>query len=214
MGNAVAADGSMLMQCQSCHGNMSAVGSTTRKGWLDEPGCETCHTGTATRNSGQIRYTNSFAAQGLLRTAASNVFAVQPGKLYRLSAGHGKLACEACHGPTHAEYPSSHRNDNIQVVALQSHTGTLGECTACHAQMPETNSGGPHGMHTIGSEWVGRHGDAVERSGAAACQGCHGLNYRGTVLSAAFGNRTFGRRSFAKGKQFGCYDCHNGPRGD
>ena len=69
MGGAVAADGSMEMQCQSCHGNMSQVGSTERVGWFMEPNCQSCHTGTATRNNGQIRYTSVFDATGKVRTA-------------------------------------------------------------------------------------------------------------------------------------------------
>ena len=39
MGAAVAADGTLSMQCQSCHGLMSAVGSPARTGWLDETSC-------------------------------------------------------------------------------------------------------------------------------------------------------------------------------
>ena len=63
MGAAVAADGSMEMQCQSCHGNMSQVGAANRVGWFMEPNCQSCHTGTATSNSGQIRYTSVLRRQ-------------------------------------------------------------------------------------------------------------------------------------------------------
>ena len=52
MGAAVAKDGTMEMQCQSCHGSMSKVGSASRTGWLDEAQCGNCHTGTASRNNG------------------------------------------------------------------------------------------------------------------------------------------------------------------
>ena len=45
MGAAVDSQGNMLMQCQSCHGLMSAVGNPNRPGWLDEPSCQNCHTG-------------------------------------------------------------------------------------------------------------------------------------------------------------------------
>lgn len=217
MGNALAADGTALMQCQSCHGNMAAVGGSARQGWLDQPSCENCHTGTATRNSGQIRFISALTNAGSYREPASRAFAEQTGKLYRLSKGHGGLNCETCHGPTHAEYPSSHAADNIQVVKLQGHDGTLAECTACHKQMPETVTGGPHGLHPLGQYWVDKHEDAAEK-GATACQSCHGTDYRGTVLSAALAPRSFktewGTRTFAKGKQIGCYDCHNGPRGE
>ena len=64
MGKAIAADGTPEMQCQSCHGTMSAVGQAGRPGWLDEPACQNCHTGTATVNSGQIRYTSVFTSPG------------------------------------------------------------------------------------------------------------------------------------------------------
>jgi len=60
MGGATALDGSMAMQCQSCHGSMRSVGSSQRVGWFMEPNCQQCHTGTATSNSGQIRYTSAF----------------------------------------------------------------------------------------------------------------------------------------------------------
>ena len=127
MGSAIAADGSMEMQCQSCHGNMSAVGSPSRVGWIMEPNCQSCHTGTATSNSGQIRYTSSFIdTNGTVRVPANQTFATTPNtpptptcnlSLYRFSIGHGGLQCSACHGSTHAEFPSSHVNDNLRNIA-------------------------------------------------------------------------------------------------
>ena len=79
MGSAIAADGSMEMQCQSCHGNMSAVGSASRVGWFMEPNCQSCHTGTATNNSGQIRYTSAFDTNGAPRAMpADQTFATTP----------------------------------------------------------------------------------------------------------------------------------------
>lgn len=224
MGAATAADGTMLMQCQDCHGGMAAVGATTRTGWLDEPTCQQCHTGTATKNSGQIRFASVFDGAGNPRAAADARFATNadtPGaglSLYRFSKGHGGLQCAACHGSTHAEYPSSHANDNLQSLDLQGHAGTLGECAACHGgNVPRTVSGGPHGMHPVGSSWVDRHEDAAE-SGLASCRACHGADDRGTVLSRAFAERTLktraGTKTFAAGTTFGCYTCHNGPDGE
>ncbi len=35
------------IQCQDCHGSMSDVGDPGRQGWLQEPNCQACHTGTA-----------------------------------------------------------------------------------------------------------------------------------------------------------------------
>lgn len=39
MGGAIERDGSMSMQCQSCHGSMSQVGAADRVGWFMEPNC-------------------------------------------------------------------------------------------------------------------------------------------------------------------------------
>ncbi len=224
MGSAVGSDGSLEMQCQSCHGRISAVGAPSRQGWLDEPNCQACHTGTATNNDGQIRYTSALDASGQLRQPADTTFATNPNtpasgfSLYRFSTGHGGLQCSACHGSTHAIFPSSHGNDNIQSETLQGHKGFLAECTACHATMPSTVNGGPHGMHPVGQSWVSGHEHAVSSGGSAQCQVCHGTDYRGTVLSRSFANRTisteFGTKNFWRGFQIGCYTCHNGPRSD
>ncbi len=186
-------------------------------------GSSTNRTATATRNSGQIRFTSVFDASGAPRVAADARFATNantPGaglSLYRFSKGHGGLQCSACHGSTHAEYPSSHENDNLQSLDLQGHAGTLGECGACHATVPETDSGGPHGMHPTGARWVDDHEDAAE-SGLASCRACHGADDRGTVLSRMFATRTLetraGRKTFAAGTSMGCYSCHNGPDGE
>ena len=227
MGNAVAADGTRAMQCQSCHGSMLDVASTTRTGWLDEPACQSCHTGTAVSNSGQIRYTSAFDAPGAPRTPADLTFATNPDtpapghSLYRFSTGHGGLQCAACHGSTHAEFPSSQRNDNLQSIAIQGHVGMLVECQDCHGTTPNTVTGGPHGMHPVGQAWVNRHSDVVGEDGgvgATQCQACHGADYRGTVLSRVQADRAvstedFGNRFFWRGFQVGCYTCHFGPGG-
>lgn len=225
MGAAVATDGSLAMQCQDCHGTMSAVGKPGRVGWLDQPACQNCHTGTATVNSGQIRYTNAFSSNGQWRTPADATFATDPNTpaagfdLYQFSTGHGGLACEACHGSTHAEYPSSHANDNVQSIALQGHEGTIAECSTCHGTVPSTVSGGPHGMHPVGSAWVNAHEDVAEDGGAAQCRTCHGTNYKGSVLSRTLGPRTlatgdFGTKHSWQGFQVSCYACHGGPDGE
>ena len=220
MGSAVASDGSMAMQCQSCHGSMSAVGSPSRRGWLDEPNCQACHTGTAVQNSGQIRYTSAFTSGGQYRIPANTTFATNPNtpgtgmSLFRFSRGHGGLVCSACHGSTHAEFPSSHVNDNQQSLQLQGHVGMISDCASCHNADPGTISGGPHGMHPVGQGWAGGHADSAEGN-TGQCATCHGADYRGTVLSRSLGNRTmstgFGTRTFWRGFQIGCYTCHNGP---
>jgi PKD repeat protein len=224
MGNAVAANGTMAIQCQDCHGQMSAVGAPSRTGWLDEPSCQMCHTGTATHNNGQIRYTSAFDSSGSVRQAIDTTFATNantplPGtSLYRYSSGHGGLQCEACHGSTHAELPTSTANDNVQSSAMQGHKGTIAECTGCHTTVPSTTNGGPHGMHPVGQAWVSRHHDVAEGSGASQCTTCHGADYRGTVLSRAFAARAItseaGSLQLWRGFQVGCYGCHQGPSND
>lgn len=225
MGQAVNPDGSMMMQCQSCHGLLAAVGATNRAGWLDEPNCQACHTGTAVRNSGQIRYTSALDAGGKLRIPADITFATTPNtpsapySLYKLSSSHGGMQCEACHGSTHAEFPSADVNDNLQSIALQGYAGSLVECKTCHANAAITANGGPHGMHTVGADWVSSHHDYVSDGNTAACQICHGLDYKGTVLSMAKTNRTFnigdrGNITLTAGTQIGCYTCHDGPGGN
>ena len=224
MGNAVAADGTLEMQCQSCHGAMSRVGAQGREGWLDEPTCQNCHTGTALNNNGEIRYTNVYDTNGQRRVAVDATFATTPDvplqgfSLYRFSTGHGGVQCEACHGSTHAEFPSSHVNDNLQSVALQGHAGALVECATCHGSAPHTVTGGPHGMHPVDASWVSDHGDVAEGGGGAQCRACHGTDYRGTVLSYSKADRVFstryGTRTFWAGFQIGCYACHNGPNSD
>ncbi len=223
MGASVALDGSMAIQCQDCHGSMSEVGSASRQGWLNEPTCQNCHTGTATQNSGQIRYATALTSTGQYRQPASQVFATNantplPGtSLYRMSRGHGGLLCSTCHGSTHAEYPSTHLNDNIQSLQLQGSPGLIGDCATCHNAQPSTVTGGPHGMHPTGQGWANGHGDVAENS-AGQCAVCHGSDFRGTILSRALGDRTFstrfGVKYFWRGFQVGCYACHNGPRSE
>ena len=205
MGSAVAADGTLAMQCQGCHGTMTAVGSATRTGWLYEPACQQCHTGTATNNNGQIRYTTVFDSTGQPRVAANQTFATNPNvpaagfSLYRFSKGHGDLACEACHGSTHAEFPSSHGNDNVQSLELQGHVGMIVRVhDVPRADAPTT------------SRRAARHAPARARPGSIAprrrrraaargrgCEGCHGTDYRGTVLSRALGRPDPERRTSA-----------------
>ncbi len=225
MGAAVDANsGALSMQCQSCHGSMSVVGDTARNGWLEEPNCQSCHTGTATHNNGQIRYETVFEPDGSMRVPVDRTFATEadtpaPGtSLFRFSNGHGGLRCSVCHGSTHAVFPAAHGNDNLQSEALQGHIGTLVECQACHDEMPETANGGPHGMHSIDNRWARDHGDAAEHGGLAQCRACHGADDRGTVLSRVHADRTitteFGTRNFFRGQTVGCYECHNGPNSE
>lgn len=213
MGAATTADASFAMQCQSCHGSMNDVGAASRAGWLQEPTCQSCHTGSA-------RYTSVFTSPGVVRTTSNTTFATNANapaaglSLYRFSVGHGALQCEACHGSTHAELASSEANDNVLSTRLQGHPGMLAECDSCHTTVPSTVNGGPHGLHPLGASWVSRHGDIAE-NGSDACRACHGSDYRGTFLSRAVGARQlstqFGAKNFWRGFQIGCYTCHDGP---
>jgi hypothetical protein len=195
--------------CYDCHGNLTKVGTSTRQGWLDLPSCQMCH------NSG-TRATTTFDSTGNWRTTSDTVFATTlnvplNGKsLYRYSTGHGGLYCSACHGSQHAEFPTLQANDNVYSTALQGYAGKIVECTACHQSMPSTASGGPHGMHTIGSQWVSNH-QQVAANGPSMCAYCHGADYRGTPLSAISTTRTLDGKTFSAGHQMNCYDCHNGP---
>ncbi len=216
MGNAVDAQGKATMDCQACHGTMSNVGRSGRVGWLDQPDCQACH------HDGK-RETSAVSSSGVLKKWVDTRYASNPNtpasgfSLFRMSQGHGGLQCEACHGATHAEYPSSHQNDNLQSLDVQGRTGTIGECTACHKTMPVTATGGPHGMHSVGSSWVSKHEDYAEKN-AAACAYCHGADYRGSALSTVKAARSFKAEgktvNYVAGQKVGCYDCHNGPKGD
>jgi hypothetical protein len=167
-----------------------------------------------------IRSTSVFDAPRHERQAVDQTFATNPNvpaagfNLYRFSTGHGGIKCEACHGSTHAEFPSAHRNDNIQSIQHQGHVGMFVECVSCHGTQPATVNGGPHGMHPLGQAWVSGHGDAAGGN-RAQCQGCHGTDYRGTVLSRSKADRMlsteFGTKYFWRGFQIGCYTCHLGP---
>ena len=218
MGNALDASGKPAMNCQSCHGSMLAVGSNARTGWLNQPTCQSCHhdgkrelSGVTTTGTPKVWSDQRFASNANAPAAGLN--------LYRFSTGHGGLQCESCHGATHAEYPSSHVNDNVLSQDLQGHAGTVNECTACHATMPKTVTGGPHGMHSTGNTWISDHKDAAKATGGATpCAYCHGADYRGTALSQVKMSRSFAvensTKTFAAGQNVGCYDCHNGPKGD
>ncbi|HEY2773262.1 MAG TPA: Ig-like domain-containing protein [Candidatus Binatia bacterium] len=226
MGASVAPDGSLAIQCQECHGPMNAVGAAGRLGWLQEPLCQSCHTGNATHNNGALRYTSVFESPGQVRQAVDGTFATTADapaaglSLYRFSTGHGGLKCEACHGSTHAEFASIHPNDNVQSVEHQGHEGMLVECAACHGgNQPATMSGGPHGLHPLGQAWVNAHPDLIGDGGdTTPCKDCHGTDYRGTVLSRTKTDRTingeFGTKRLWAGFQVGCYTCHLGPHND
>jgi hypothetical protein len=51
--------------------------------------------------------------------------------------------CQACHGGTHAIYPSREPLDNKQSIWLQGYAGTLNKCSICHTNTPDRGEG-PH----------------------------------------------------------------------
>lgn len=110
------------MVCQDCHGSMTQVAESIKNGrepWLEEPQC------------------GSIACHG-------PNFAEEPGKLFRMSKGHGDLYCSTCHGSPHAILPSVEARDNVQNIALQGFEGTLQRCETCHGVVP--TAAGPHGI--------------------------------------------------------------------
>ena len=218
------------IECVDCHGSMLAVGRSTREPWIDEPRCESCHTGDAISNLGSIRLSQAWDGDidiATPRVANNKRFAENPDTLYRNSLGHGGVACEGCHGSTHAIWPNAlpSANDNLAAVQLQGHAGTITECSSCHTSLPLTLNG-PHGMHNVNSRtWNLEHEDFYERD-PNACRACHGVNLEGTVLSRTAADRVYLRDdedddddegggaqtiNLAKGTEVSCNLCHEKP---
>jgi len=208
--------GSNGVECQDCHGTMNAVAQHSREGWSDEPNCQSCH------QDGK-RYDQAVTdlSTGTLRAALDQRFATETTphdthpKLYKESHGHGGMACAACHGAQHAIYPSSVAEENVQSQTLQGYAGTIRECGVCHKEgAPFTANQGPHGMHTIGQEWVNKHGTIVLRKGTNDCKSCHGSNLNGSALSKVPAKRVFAFGvtdkyvEFQAGEEVGCTSCH------
>ncbi len=236
------------MDCFDCHGGMLAVGGAfnlqqggsidgtndgqSRRPWLDLPRCQACHTGDAVFyltdanlvsdanwpfRLRQAYKTGDVSASPLLAT--NNRFAENLNTLFRFSKGHGGLACEACHGSTHAVWPNDDpaANDNIAAVQLQGHDGTIIECGTCHGQgsLPLTTDG-PHGLHSVNdARWVDEnHGNFYERD-KDGCKACHGLELLGTPLAKTAAARSFrvedNTVSLSKGDLVSCNRCHERP---
>lgn len=212
------------MDCNDCHGDMLAVGGkfplladgsmdgandgNSRRPWLDLPRCQSCHTGDAVNyltgadlvvdpdwpfRLRQAYVDGDDSASPLL--ALNRRFAEENHELFRFSQGHGELACEFCHGSTHAVWPnaSDSANDNEAAKKLQGYAGTIIECSVCHesGSLPITNHG-PHGLHTVNdSHWYDDgHEDAYEDD-KDSCKACHGLDLMGTPLSRIPTARSF-----------------------
>lgn len=236
------------MVCRNCHSGMHAVGGGSelaaggsldgendggiRRPWFDMPRCQSCHTGDAlTHLSGSafelaldgIRLKRAWREGDLAASpilSQSSRFAEEPHTLYRESFGHGGIACEHCHGSTHAIWPNEDAaaNDNVASVSLQGHSGTITDCDVCHARrtLPMTLAG-PHGMHNVNdSRWTDdQHEDFFERN-PSSCRACHGAQLQGTVLARAAADRSYRVEDrtvhVAKGTQIRCNLCHGMPQ--
>lgn len=207
---------------------------TKRVPWAMEPKCQSCHVGdaktVATMNRSDyivapdgirnlLAYVKSSATATAVKIIDSpNSRFAENQKLYRLSQGHGGVLCQGCHGGTHAEWPNPNplANDNVAASQLQGHSGTLIECTACHAAGSLGLSlNGPHGMHPVNdANWTAHHSDFAETR-LDSCRTCHGLRGEGTVLSRVAVTRTLrasedGTRTVTlqKGTPVRCDACH------
>ncbi|RLJ17054.1 cytochrome C [bacterium endosymbiont of Escarpia laminata] len=224
--------------CQNCHGGMLAVGgvhnlpvggsldgandgTTPRRPWIDEPRCESCHTGDSNDHLGDtIRLSQTWESadpSATPRRADNKRFAENPAKLYRNSLGHGGVACEGCHGSTHAIWPNAlpGSNDNVAAEQLQGHAGTISECSSCHTTLGLTLEG-PHGMHNVNSPaWTEGH-ESFYKQDPGSCRACHGQNLEGTALSRTATDRDLqtdanGQIHLVKGTEVSCTLCHARP---
>ena len=199
--------------------NLTTTGAQ-RRPWQDLPKCQSCHSGDALNHLGasivgQMAHDpNDDAATPLIAT--NQRFAENPGQLFRFSSTHGGMACESCHGSPHAEWPSrNNSNDNITPTELQGYAGPIFECGVCHQPAVSLNLNGPHGLHSVNDRrWYGTmiHW-VVYQQNPAACQACHGLDLKGTVLSRTATNRNLvkmgnTRISYNAGTPVSCFDCH------
>lgn len=100
------------IECKDCHGGMAEVGDPARMPWLQQPSCGGCH-----------------ARQGFEFE--------QTGTLFRMSRGHGGIACLTCHGSPHAITPTTTEVDNVQSMRVQGHAGVIDDCLVCHTRRPE-----------------------------------------------------------------------------
>ncbi|MDH5485289.1 MAG: hypothetical protein OEY43_08665, partial [Gammaproteobacteria bacterium] len=210
---------------------------TKRVPWASEPACQSCHVGDALTAASIHTADHVVADDGIRLLQAYKVSdAAKPdlpmisapasrfaenASLYRLSNGHGGVMCEGCHGSTHAIWPNQNpfANDNVPAMQLQGHTGSISECSVCHAEASlGLTLDGPHGMHPVNdANWNRNHEDIVNDN-KDSCRSCHGVNGEGTVLSRMGATRTLAcdggsacsnhQITLIKGTEVGCGTCH------
>ena len=153
--------------------------------------------------------------------ASNPRFAEEADTLYKFSKGHGGIGCQGCHGSTHAVWPNADAgsNDNVAARSLQGYTGTVMECTTCHApgSLGRTVNG-PHGLHNVNDPaWYDDGHEEFYENNKNRCKSCHGADLTGTPLSRTPTARTFrveeGERTadYFKGDFVRCDDCHGMP---
>jgi hypothetical protein len=194
--------------------------TTPRVPWANEPTCGSCHTGDANSNlaatTGVISAPDGIRLLQAYRSGDGKATPILPvnlrfaeprvttgpatgnPQLYRLSVdSHGGVFCEGCHGPTHAEWPTTNPkgNDNVTATQLTGHEGRVMECDTCHLGTLAATLAGPHGMHPVGSSgnsaaWSNNHGDYVQsHGGLTTCAACHGKTGQGTPLAVTATSR-------------------------
>ena len=236
------------MDCFDCHGDMLAVGGVNpllpggsidgtndggmRQPWQDLPRCQACHTGDAVSyltdanlvadanwafRLRQAYRSGDASASPLLAT--NTRFAENANTLFRFSKGHGGIACESCHGSTHAIWPNANAaaNDNLAAVKLQGFAGTIIACETCHTagSLPRTTSG-PHGLHNVAdARWYDDGHENFYENNKVGCKACHGIDLTGTPLAKTATARSFRVEdqtiSYNKGDLVRCDDCHGMP---
>jgi hypothetical protein len=236
------------MDCFDCHGDMLAVGGAynlqpggsidgtndgnPRHPWQDLPRCQSCHTGDAVAyldeanlvvdanwpfRLRQAYKTGELSASPLLAT--NKRFAENTNTLYRSSKGHGGIACESCHGSTHAIWPNAvaAANDNLAAIKLQGFAGTIISCETCHeaGSLPSTTDG-PHGLHNVAdAQWYDHDHEDFYENDKAGCKACHGTDLTGTPLAKMPTARSFriedNTYDYNKGDLVRCDECHGMP---
>ncbi len=101
-----------------------------RSPWINEPDCLTCHADFEPPKAGYSSF---------------NVWASGMDELYRMRTDNTGIRCQACHGSTHAEYPTSNpygrHLSNTQPMQYMGTPYPIGEdqaCAICHKQTMES----------------------------------------------------------------------------